>query len=89
MALLVPLVARTLGGSDATAALSRTHAETEHQVVRVGRLLRDLDGDEVEPEDVVVLRGLLYGLYAVLRLHNAQEEERASSLVPLPCPSRP
>lgn len=81
-ALLVPLVARTLGGSDTTAALSRTHAEIEHQVVRVGRLLRDLEGDDVEPEDVVELRGLLYGLYAVLRLHNAQEEEGAFSLVP-------
>lgn len=81
-ALLVPLVARTLGGSDTTAALSRTHAEIEHQVVRVGRLLRDLEGDDVEAEDVVELRGLLYGLYAVLRLHNAQEEEGAFSLVP-------
>lgn len=81
-ALLVPLVARTLGGSDTTAALSRTHVEIEHQVVRVGRLLRDLEGDDVEAEDVVELRGLLYGLYAVLRLHNAQEEEGAFSLVP-------
>ncbi len=30
--LLVPLVGRALGGTDATAALSRTHAEIEHQV---------------------------------------------------------
>lgn len=80
--LLVPLVARALGGSDGTAALSRTHAEIEHQVSRLRRLLRDLDDDNVEPEDVVELRGLLYGLYAVLRLHNAQEEESAFSLVP-------
>ena len=35
-----------------------------------------------QPEDVVELRRLLYGLYAVLRLHNAQEEEGAFSLVP-------
>jgi iron-sulfur cluster repair protein YtfE (RIC family) len=80
-ALLVPLVARALGGSDTTAALSRTHAEIEHQVTRLRRLLADLT-DDVEPEDVVELRGLLYGLYAVLRLHNAQEEEGAFSLVP-------
>ena len=33
-------------------------------------------------EDVIELRRLLYGLYAVLRLHNAQEEEGAFSLVP-------
>ena len=80
--LLVPLVARALGGSDATASLSRTHAEIEHQVSRLRRLLRDVDNDTVQPEDVVELRRLLYGLYAVLRLHNAQEEEGAFSLVP-------
>ncbi len=80
--LLVPLVSRVLGGSDATAAMSRTHAEIEHQVGRVRRLIADLDDDNVEPEDVVELRRLLYGLYGVLRLHNAQEEESAFALVP-------
>ena len=64
------------------AALSRTHAEIEHQVGRLRRLLADLDDETVQPEDVVELRRLLYGLYAVLRLHNAQEEEGAFSLVP-------
>ena len=81
-ALLVPLVARALGGTDATAAMSRTHAEIEHQVGRLRRLLTDLDHETGQPEDIVELRRLLYGLYAVLRLHNAQEEEGAFSLVP-------
>ena len=80
--LLVPLMSRALGGSDATAAISRTHAEIEHQVGRLRRLIADLDNDNVQPEDVVELRRLLYGLYAVLRLHNAQEEEGAFALVP-------
>ena len=79
---LVPLVSRALGGSNATAAMSRTHAEIEHQVSRLRRLLSDLDNDSVQPEDVVELRRILYGLYGVLRLHNAQEEEGAFSLVP-------
>jgi heavy metal translocating P-type ATPase len=82
--LLVPLVGRALGGSDTTAAMSRTHAEIEHQVSRLRRLLTGLDNYTVQPEDVVELRRLLYGLYAVLRLHNAQEEEGAFSLVPTP-----
>jgi heavy metal translocating P-type ATPase len=81
-AMLVPLVDRALGSSDTTAAMSRTHAEIEHQVGRLRRLLTDLDNDTVQPEDIVELRRLLYGLYAVLRLHNAQEEESAFSLVP-------
>jgi len=80
--LLVPLMGRALGGTDATAAMSRTHAEIEHQVVKLRRLLVGLDSDTTEPEDVIELRRLLYGLYAVLRLHNAQEEEGAFSLVP-------
>ena len=81
-ALLVPLVDRALGGTDATAAMSRTHAEIEHQVGRLRRLLTDLDHEAAQVEDVIELRRLLYGLYAVLRLHNAQEEECAFSLVP-------
>jgi len=81
-ALLVPLVDRALGGTDATAAMSRTHAEIEHQVSQLRRLLQALDGDTAEPEDAIEIRRLLYGLYAVLRLHNAQEEEGAFSLVP-------
>jgi heavy metal translocating P-type ATPase len=80
--LLVPLVDRALGGTDATAAMSRTHAEIEHQVSLLKRLLQALDTDPAEPEDAIELRRLLYGLYAVLRLHNAQEEEGAFSLVP-------
>lgn len=91
-AVLVPLVAHALGGVSATAALSRTHAEIEHQVGRIGRLLEHLDGEELSPssrfdegaEDLVELRRLLYGLYAILRLHNAQEEEGAFSLLPAP-----
>jgi heavy metal translocating P-type ATPase len=81
-ALLVPLVDRALGGTDATAAMSRTHAEIEHQVSKLRRLLVGLDSETTQPEDIVELRRLLYGLYAVLRLHNAQEEEGAFSLVP-------
>ncbi len=80
--LLVPLVARALGGTDATAAMSRTHAEIQHQVGRLRRLLVGLDNETVQSEDVIELRRLLYGLYAVVRLHNAQEEEGAFSLVP-------
>ena len=79
---LIPLVDRALGGTDATAAMSRTHAEIEHQVAKLRRLLVGLDAETTGPEDVVELRRLLYGLYAVLRLHNAQEEEGAFSLVP-------
>jgi heavy metal translocating P-type ATPase len=79
--LLVPLVARALGGSNATADMSRTHAEIEHLISRLHRLLNGLERD-ARAEDIIELRRLLYGLYAILRLHNALEEEGAFSLVP-------
>jgi soluble P-type ATPase len=79
--LLYPALARALGGADPTGTLSRSHAEIEHQVGRFARLLDELDGQEPDAEDIVELRGLLYGLYAILRLHDAQEEEGAFSLV--------
>ncbi|WP_062301591.1 heavy metal translocating P-type ATPase [Demequina subtropica] len=78
---LVPIVARALGTHEAVAALSRTHAEIEHQVALLRRLL---DGAPEPPdaESVVEARRLLYGLYAVLRLHNAQEDADAFGLIP-------
>ena len=84
--LLVPLVARALHSHEAVAALSRTHAEIEHQVHRLHRLLESIAADPEEPitaDDVVELRRMLYGLYAVLRFHNAQEDEGAFSLAPV------
>jgi heavy metal translocating P-type ATPase len=85
---LVPMVARALGPG-ATYALTRTHAEIEHQVARLGRLLEEVPDDQAEPEDLVELRRLLYGLYGVLRLHNAQEDETAFSLLPPVQPAVP
>jgi hypothetical protein len=61
--------------------MSRTHAEIEHLISRLHRLLNGLEKD-ARPEDIIELRRLLYGLYAILRLHNALEEEGAFSLVP-------
>jgi len=80
--LLYPAIATALGGSDPVGTMSRSHAEIEHQVGRLRRLLDDVGDQTPDPEDVVELCRLLYGLYAVLRLHNAQEDEWAFSLLP-------
>jgi hemerythrin-like domain-containing protein len=79
---LLPLVARALGDTAATAGLSRTHAEIAQQVAQLRRLLDSIEPDHVSSEDVVELRQQLYGLHAILRLHNAQEEEEVFSVVP-------
>ena len=69
-----PLVAATADGDDPTPALRHTHRE----LVRLSRLLHTaidtLDAGPA-PDDLPELRRLLYGLHAVIRLHNAQEEE--------------
>ncbi|MEV4624340.1 heavy metal translocating P-type ATPase [Asanoa sp. NPDC049573] len=77
---LLPILERALG-PDPIASLSRTHAEIEHQVRRIRRACDDL-GEQPDPDEITDLRGALYGLYAILRLHNAQEEENAFSLMP-------
>jgi hypothetical protein len=68
-------------GDDPFASLSRTHAEIAHQVARLGRLLNETSITDPDAEDLIEIRRLLYGLYAVLKLHNAQEEEGIFSLL--------
>ena len=46
----------------------------------ITRLVEDLGEQEFGSDDIAELRGLLYGLYAVLRLHFAQEDETYLSL---------
>ncbi|MFN0283046.1 MAG: heavy metal translocating P-type ATPase [Kineosporiaceae bacterium] len=74
---LYPVVARVLGGDDPTGAMSRTHAEISYQVWRLRRML-----EPPAVADAAEVQRLLYGLYAILRLHNAQEEEGMFSLIP-------
>ena len=73
---LIPALTRITGSPDAVGALSRSHAEIEHHVALLHRLL-----DDPDPELTTDLRRTLYSLYGVLRLHNAMEEEGAFSLV--------
>ncbi len=67
-------------GNDAMGPMSRGHVEISHQIRRLGQLFDDLGPDGPDAEDVVELRRALYGLYAVLRLHTAQEDESFLSL---------
>jgi hypothetical protein len=73
-------VARTIGGTDPTATMSRMHVEIVHHVEMLDRLLAELPPSGPTDEDVVELRRVLYGLDALLRLHNAQEEQEYLSL---------
>ncbi|MFD7507928.1 heavy metal translocating P-type ATPase [Streptomyces sp. NPDC059853] len=82
-----PVLARWLGGPEATAALSRSRTEIERLTHRLTAHLA-LAGEDrpgaravLRDEQIPDLRRCLYGLHALLLLHVAQEEENYSSLV--------
>ena len=76
-----PIVAELMGGEDPMASMARAHIEIDH-LARVYRsLLDELPPDGPDPEDIMDLRRVLYGLHAILRLHFAQEEEAYAWLV--------
>jgi heavy metal translocating P-type ATPase len=78
--LLYPAMARTLGGIDPTATMSRAHVEIARDIARIGRILDTVDPAAPRSADLVELRRVLHGLHAVLSLHTEQEEESYLSL---------
>jgi iron-sulfur cluster repair protein YtfE (RIC family) len=69
-AALYPAVQKVLGSPDATRTMSRDHVE-------VGRYIEELAGlrQEVSPQNFKALQRVLYGLYALVKVHFAKEEE--------------
>lgn len=73
---LYPALARPLGSSEATATMSRTHAEIRRLADRIGTHLAQAQAaGAIQPDQVDDLLACLYGLYTLLRLHFVQEEE--------------
>jgi len=68
-----PAVARVLGTPQATVTMSRDHAEVS-RLTDEFRSLRTQTSESSE-QNANDLRRVLYGLYAVLKLHLAKEEE--------------
>jgi heavy metal translocating P-type ATPase len=77
---LYPAMNRVLGGTAATATMSRAHAEIAHQTRRLGQLIQDIGTEPPDDVDIADLRSLLYGLHAILWLHTTQEDESYLSL---------
>lgn len=73
---LYPALARPLGSGEATATMSRTHAEIQRLSDRVAtHLALAQSAGAIQHDQVDDLLACLYGLYALLRLHFVQEEE--------------
>ncbi|ORB23037.1 ATPase P [Mycolicibacterium moriokaense] len=78
---LYPALAQPLGGGEATATMSRTHAEIRRLSDRIGAHLAVAQASGgIQPDQVDDLLACLYGLHAVLRLHFLQEEENYFTL---------
>ena len=79
---LYPALAGPLGSAEATATMSRTHAEIERLSNRIGihRTLAEATGG-IQPDQADDLAACLYGLYTLLRLHFVLEEENYFTLV--------
>lgn len=69
-AALYPAVQKVLGSPDATRTMSRDHVE-------VGRYIEELAAlrENLLPQNFKSLQRVLYGLYALVKVHFAKEEE--------------
>ncbi len=72
---LYPVVGKLMGASEATATMSRDHVEVGRLTGELGSLQSQLVGISVSEPQVKALRRVLYGLYAVVKVHFAKEEE--------------
>jgi heavy metal translocating P-type ATPase len=79
-AAVYPVVSKLMGGEDPMGTMARAHLEIEHLSRVFVHLLDGLPEEGFDPDDLVDLRRVLYGLHAILRLHFAQEEEAYSWL---------
>ncbi|MFD7006186.1 heavy metal translocating P-type ATPase [Rhodococcus jostii] len=80
---LYPALAEAFGTAEATAPMSRAHAEIDRLSRRLKTHLGAVEAHGgVRPDQRDDLLACLYGLYAVLRLHFAQEEEDYFALAP-------
>lgn len=81
---LYPALAPTLGGPEATATMSRAHAEIDRLARRIATHLTLADSDGVPAsEQLDDLRACLYELHTVLRLHFTSLRRRRTTS-PLP-----
>ncbi len=78
--LLYPMINDALGAADSTVTMSRAHAEIARLTTQVGLVLGRIGDGAPSAADVSDLQRLLYGLYALLELHFAQEDESFLSL---------
>ncbi len=72
---LYPAVQKVMGAPEATRTMARDHVEIGRLTDELGMLRAELLRAPVTGVQIQALRRVLYGLYALLKLHFAKEEE--------------
>jgi len=72
---LYPVVGRLMGAPEATATMSRDHVEIGRLTGELGSLRSHLGGTSLDASEEKALRRVLYGLFALVSVHFAKEEE--------------
>ncbi|NOH03921.1 MAG: hemerythrin domain-containing protein [Chloroflexi bacterium] len=73
-AALYPVVQQVLGSPDATKTMSRDHVEVGRYIAELAALKDGLN-DPLTPAQTTSLRRVLFGVYALVKVHFAKEEE--------------
>jgi iron-sulfur cluster repair protein YtfE (RIC family) len=74
-AALYPIVGNLMGAAQATATMSRDHVEVGRLTDELAALRSEIAAGEADERQAKALRRLLYGLYALIKVHFAKEEE--------------
>ena len=72
---LYPVVQKVMGASQATATMSRDHVEVGRLTEELGTLRVHRSQLSITTLQAQALRRVLYGLYALVKVHFAKEEE--------------
>ena len=72
---IYPMIQKAMGAAEATATMTRDHVEVERLTQELGSLRVHKTQLSITFEQVSALRRVLYGLYALVKLHFAKEEE--------------
>jgi len=72
---LYPVVQKVMGAAQATATMSRDHVEVGALTQELAALRVQLTGETISPILANAFRKVLYGLYALVKVHFAKEEE--------------
>ena len=74
-AALYPVVQKVLGSPDATKTMSRDHVEVGLYIDELALLRNGLTDNALTAAQVTSLRRVLYGVYALVKVHFVKEEE--------------